>query len=170
MTQHGGETGIPILTEVIEAPVYGVDTPERRAWPRPAPAPSEPSEPSAAQAFTASEDPGTTAAGGQADRVPAPVAATALITQEFAADRIDASDAAAMERIAASVRTQVLQPLLDHMDATLEQRIRDSLAQTLELAITQLTAQLRQGVQEVLETLLTEAIARELADRQISKI
>ena len=35
MTLQSGETGIPILTEIIQTPVYGVDAPERRAQPRP---------------------------------------------------------------------------------------------------------------------------------------
>lgn len=125
MTQPGAETGIPILTEVIQAPVYGVDTPERRARPRP------------------------------------PAVAT---------DQPDAGDTAAFDRIAASVRAQVLQQLHDRVDATLEQRIRDSLAETVQVAVAQLTAQVRQGLQETVDKLLTEAIATELANRHISKI
>jgi hypothetical protein len=33
MSTHAGESGIPILTEVIGAPVYGIDLPERRNTP-----------------------------------------------------------------------------------------------------------------------------------------
>jgi hypothetical protein len=33
MSTYAGESGIPILTEVIGAPVYGIDLPERRNTP-----------------------------------------------------------------------------------------------------------------------------------------
>lgn len=137
MTQQSGETGIPILTEIIQTPVYGVDAPERRAQPRPlAPA-----------------------------ALPTPTPAP---TPLAAADDINNHD-----RIAASVRTQVLQQLQNHADSILEQRIRDGLAASLDGVVAQLTAQLRQGLQQTLETLVGDlvsaALARELPDRPVSK-
>ena len=131
MTQPGGETGIPILTEVIQTPVYGVDAPERRAQPRPS--------------------------------APVPMAIPPAV----------ADDTISHERIAASVRTQVLQQLQDGADTMLEQRIRDSLATSLDGVVGLLTAQVRQGLQQTLETLVDElvsaALARELPDQPISK-
>ena len=133
MTQQGGETGIPILTEVIQTPLYGVDTPERRALPRPS----------------------------------APLA-TLTPTPLSAADGSSSHD-----RIAASVRTQVLQQLQNGADTMLEQRIRDCLAASLDGVVAQLTAQLRQGLQQTLETLVDDlvdaALARELPNQPISK-
>ncbi|MBC7513805.1 MAG: hypothetical protein H7234_05135 [Herminiimonas sp.] len=168
MSQQGGETGIPILTEVIQVPVYGVDTPERRAEPR-----ATPSAPSTAAA-TVLSDAGVSEADTQPAREPEPVDGIDTMLQTGATSQLDAGDTSAFERVAASVRNQVLQQLLDHADATLELRIRDILTDHFQLAIsqltTQLTTQLRLGLQETLEALLAEAIAKEPADRQISKI
>ena len=188
MTQQGGETGIPILTEVIQAPVYGVDLPERRTRTQPLPpAPAPPTVPAPAA-------------------LPGPVATTLPTPEAESTHEIDAGraqpfadsaahaatatdqdsalpsgglgpttddDIAAFERIAASVRTQVLQQLLDRADATLDQRIRNSLTDILQEAVTQLTTQLRQSLQQTLEALVddlvADAIARELPNRTISK-
>lgn len=142
MNPQSAETGIPILTEVIEASVYGVDTPERRVNPRPS------------------------------VRAPASGAAPtpALVTQAVP----ETVDADLVDRIATTLRAQILQQLLACADATIEQRIRDSLAENLPLVIARLTAQVHQSVQEALreslEVLLIEAVAQEKADRQISKI
>lgn len=40
MSSHQSESGIPVLTEIIAAPVYGVDLPERRIAPRAASEPA----------------------------------------------------------------------------------------------------------------------------------
>lgn len=162
MTQQGGETGIPILTEVIETPVYGIDTPERRTAPRPPVAPpAAPVTPGIADAHIEAAHEPEPVTGTETETVPILHTGTAALT--------DPADKAAFDRIAASVRTQVLQELLDRADAALEQRIRDSLADHLQLVVVGLTAQLRQGLQQTLEELLAEAIARELANRQVSK-
>ena len=139
MTQQSGETGIPILTEIIQTPVYGVDAPERRAQPRP-------SAPMATQTPTPTPTP---------------------------TPQVTAADISSHDRIAASVRTQVLHQLRDRADTILEQRIRDGLTASLDGVVAQLTAQLRQGLQQTLETLVDELVsatlARELPDRPVSK-
>ena len=178
MSQPGGETGIPILTEVIKGTVYGVDIPERRAQPR---APATLPDTSSTALRTSSKG-GAPEVNGKADRtagqvvdtfgseVASTAAGATMMPHPVGADRTETGDTAALDRMVASVRAQVLQQLLDHVDVSLEQRIRDSLAETLQLAVAQLTVQLREGLQETLEALLTEAIAKELANRQISKI
>ena len=142
MSQHGAETGIPILTEVIQAPVYGIDAPERRVNPRP----------SSTAPVTRSDPRQDTVAQGAPDPV----------------------DADLVDRIATTLRAQILQQLLTRADTAIEQCIRDSLAESLPPVIAQLTTHIHQSVQaalqESLEVLLTEAVAHEKADRQISKI
>ena len=167
MNQQGGETGIPILTEVLETPVCGVDTPERRAQPR-------------TPASVTSTAPTVTGDAGlyEADSVIAgeskPVDGVDTRVQTGTAGRSDASDTTAFDRIAANIRTQVLQQLLGRADTMLEQRIRDGLADNLQLAVAQLTAQLtvqlRQSLQQTLDELLTEAIAKARANQQIAEI
>lgn len=164
MSQQGGETGIPVLTEVIVTPVYGVDTPERRAWPRPPQTP--PPVPAGA---TEPADADTAATSPWPDRAAEPARRNEPLPLQ--SDRVDnaADDTAAFDRIVASVRTQVLQAFRDQTEAMLEQRIRDSLAEHLEATVTQLTAQLREGLQATLDEMLTAAIATELANRRITK-
>lgn len=130
MSSQQSDSGIPVLTEIIGAPVYGVDLPERRVVLQPAPY----------------------------------VVAVALplkMDQAF--------DDSTLQRIEHEVAERVLQQLMGRVDFVLEQRIRDSLADVLQTAVDGLACQLRFGLKETLEDVLTRAVSLEMKNLQSSK-
>ena len=142
MSSQHSENGIPILTEVIVTPVYGVDLPERRIAPQP---------PVIAIATLAS--------------VPVSPEVTGPPSQQGFVQLDDAN----LERIEREVAARVLQQLMSRVDFVLEQRIRDSLADVLQTAVDGLACQLRFGLKETLEDALTRAISQEIKKSQILK-
>ena len=63
------------------------------------------------------------------------------------------------QRLAERVLTQ----LQDRVNFTLEQNIRDSMADVLQRAVAELTGEIRQGLQHTIEHLVLEAVGQELA-------
>ena len=149
MSSQHNENGIPVLTEIIGAPVYGVDLPERRIAPYPMV--------NGAAAMSA------LAPDATAESAPRPV--EDLPTQ-MAPGRLDAS---ALGRIEREVAERVLQQLMGRVDFVLEQRIRDSLADVLQTAVDGLACQLRFGLKETLEDVVARAITQEIKKLQSSK-
>lgn len=133
---QNSESGIPVLTEVLQTPVYGVDLPERRGVPHPAvvPAGIEVAEASYAHAAI--------------HAVPGP---------------LGAPDAATLARIKQDVTEAVLQKLLGQLDLVLESRIRDELADVLQSAVDNLACQLRAGLKQALDESVSMAVAAELS-------
>ncbi|MES3023852.1 MAG: hypothetical protein V4857_19980 [Pseudomonadota bacterium] len=58
---------------------------------------------------------------------------------------------------------RILQQLQGRIDFVLEQRLRDSMAEVLQHAITGLTAEIRSGLQSTIEHVVARAVAQELA-------
>ena len=136
------ESGIPVLTEVLQTVVYGVDVPERRL----------------------SAHPGVTVAAN------AEMTAMALPDASAGASTVSPLDAASIARIEDEVSERVLQRLLEQIDLMLEERIRDSLADTLQTAVDDLACQLRHGLKQAMETTLASAVRQELQNLQHSNI
>jgi hypothetical protein len=149
MSAQNIESGIPVLTEVLDGPIYGVDLPERRKAPQ--------------AATTITETPAAVqdAAQSHAD-VPAAPAPLQAAPRALAVDDFD--------RIEREVSERVLRQLLGQVDLVLEQRIRDSLADVLQSAVDSLALDLRQGLKQTLETALTHAIAQEMRNLRNAKI
>ena len=118
MSAQPPESGIPVLTQVLQAPVYGVDLPERRLA-------SSQAMPQANATHSALSD-------------------------------------ACREQIMQGVRDGVLHDLLRQVDLLLEGHIRDSLADVLQTAVDGLTRELRQGLEQALARVVTEAVTAEL--------
>lgn len=118
MSAQPPESGIPVLTQVLQAPVYGVDLPERR------------------------------------------LASSQAMPQANATD--SALSDACREQIMQGVRDGVLHDLLRQVDLLLEGHIRDSLADVLQTAVDGLTRELRQGLEQALAHVVTEAVTAEL--------
>lgn len=141
MSSQQSENGIPVLTEVIGTPVYGIDLPERRSVP-----PAVAGVPAAAP---------ETASDQLADA-----------SYPMPPSRLDD---ATLDRIEREVAARVLQQLMGRVDFVLEQRIRDSLADVLQTAVDGLACQLRFGLKETLEDVLARAISQEMQKLQILK-
>lgn len=64
---------------------------------------------------------------------------------------------------------RILQQLQGRVEFVLEQRLRDSMAEVLQHAITGLTAEIREGLQQTMESIVARAVAQELAHLQTLK-
>ncbi len=74
-----------------------------------------------------------------------------------------------LEQLQAKLTEQVLRQLQGRIDFVLEQRIRDSLADVLQLAMIGLTNDIKRGLQHTLEEVIGRAVAQELAKLQHPK-
>ncbi|MBC7575542.1 MAG: hypothetical protein H7244_14545 [Herminiimonas sp.] len=144
MSAQNIEAGIPILTEVLDEPIDGVDLPERRKTPH-----------------VASGVPAETQPHSMETPVPAPVPVQATLGSAGIDD---------FDRVEREVSERVLQQLLGQVDLVLEQRIRDSLADVLQSAVDSLASDLRQGLKQTLEDALAQAIAHEMKNLRNAKI
>jgi len=64
---------------------------------------------------------------------------------------------------------RILQQLQGRVDFVLEQRLRDSMEEVLQHALTGLTSEIRQGLQQTIEKIVVLAVAQELAHLQALK-
>lgn len=73
------------------------------------------------------------------------------------------------ERLENGISERVLAQMMNRIDFVLEQRIRDSLADVLQTAVSGLAEEIRQGLQETLEAVVSRAIGQEIIQLQKSK-
>jgi hypothetical protein len=59
--------------------------------------------------------------------------------------------------------------LQGRVDFVLEQRLRDSMAEVLQHALSGLTAEIREGLQQTIQQVVVRAVAQELAHLQTLK-
>ena len=64
---------------------------------------------------------------------------------------------------------RILQQLQGRVDFVLEQRLRDSMEEVLAHAIAGLTEEIRQGLQQTIETIVVRAVAQEITHLQTLK-
>jgi hypothetical protein len=136
-THHPGT--VPPVTPVSSVTFAGGAAPA----PRTAPAAVEVVAPSAAAPVAAAPGP----AG------PAPARTAALSEQQW-------------ETLERRVSERVLLQLQDRVDFILEQRLRDNMADVLHRALNDLTEEIRKGLQQTLEAVVTRAVAQEVAHLQ----
>lgn len=67
------------------------------------------------------------------------------------------------------VSERVLSQLQNRVDFVLEQRLRDSLEEVLQQAVSSLTAEIRTGLQQTIEQIVVRAVAQEIAHLQTLK-
>lgn len=65
-------------------------------------------------------------------------------------------------RLERKIRERILRQLLARVDSALEQRVRDSLADVLQTAVEGLANEIRSGLHEGLEDLVTRAVSQEI--------
>ncbi|WP_211463998.1 EspF repeat-containing protein [Collimonas silvisoli] len=66
------------------------------------------------------------------------------------------------ERLEAEVREKVLRQLQDRIDFVIEQRVRDGLADVLQTAVEGMAAQIRNGLHQTLDEVISRAVSLEL--------
>lgn len=67
------------------------------------------------------------------------------------------------------VSERVLNQLQNRVDFVLEQRLRDSLEEVLQQAVSGLTAEIRKGLHQTVEQIVVRAVAQEIAHLQALK-
>lgn len=73
------------------------------------------------------------------------------------------------KRLERRIRERILIQIQSKVDAILEQRIRDSLADVLQLALEGLTVQLTEGLHKSLEEVISHAVSQEISRLQATK-
>jgi hypothetical protein len=140
MSSKNLEAGIPILTEVIETPGESESL----------------AEPEVTSALP-SPLPSSLPVNEPVNPVPVTSAAPAQLTSEQ------------LQQIEGDISKRVLQQLFGHIDLVLEQRVRDSLADVLQLAVSGLATEIRQGLHQTLEEVIARAVSKEIARLQSTK-
>ncbi|MEN9866366.1 MAG: hypothetical protein RL748_1956 [Pseudomonadota bacterium] len=159
------EASIPLLTEVIEPP----------AATKPVARTSAPVAATAPDASTpiAHVQPATPAAPAAAappvHPLPSsPAAPLQALAQTPAQPALHLSEHD-WEQLQSKLSERVLRQLQGRIDFVLEQRIRDSLADVLQLAMVGLTSEIKRGLQHTLEEVIGRAVAQEIARLQNQK-
>ncbi len=89
-------------------------------------------------------------------------------TQAASSQRLQLSEQD-WEQLQTKLSERVLRQLQGRIDFVLEQRIRDSLADVLQLAMIGLTGEIKRGLQHTLEEVIGRAVAQEIARLQNQK-
>lgn len=137
------DSGIPVLTVPLQAPAV--------APPRPRPAP-----PAAQPATPIAVPPGQQRAATNLNEGGADAMLARLTADE-------------MEQLQHKLSERILRQLQGRIDFVLEQRVRDSLADVLQLAMGGLTNDIKRGLQQTLEEVVGRAVAQEIARLQSGK-
>lgn len=101
-----------------------------------------------------------------AEPAPPPLAQEEAQPQQQAAAEWDEERWARLER---DVRERVLHQVLERIDFVLEQRVRDSLADVLQLAVENLAAEIRSGLHHTVKDVVTRAVTQEISKLQSTK-
>lgn len=73
------------------------------------------------------------------------------------------------QAIEQSLRESILNQVLTRIDFVLEHRVRDSLADVLQTAVENLSSEIRTGLHNTLEEVITRAVTQEISKVKISK-
>lgn len=141
------DSGIPVLTVPLQT--SAVAPPAR---PRPAPPAAQ-----TAQAATPIAVP------------PGQQRATTNLNEGGADAMLARLTADEMEQLQHKLSERILRQLQGRIDFVLEQRVRDSLADVLQLAMGGLTNDIKRGLQQTLEEVVGRAVAQEIARLQSGK-
>ena len=99
---------------------------------------------------------------------PPPAAAKSAAAEQFDAPTGDWTQAD-WDRLERRIAERILQQLQARVDFVLQQCIKDSMAEVLQKALAGLTHDLREGLHQTLDKLITRAVAQELAHLQAQK-
>ena len=130
------DASIPVLTEVVVEPGAQLAPPAT-----PAPAPAAASAPAPAQLAAAPQD-------------------TPEALERRAVDHWSGEQWSVMER---RVAERILQQLEGRIDFVLEQRLRDGIAEAVDKAMTNFSADIRSSLGDTLNEVVTRAVSQEIA-------
>ena len=150
------DASIPVLTEVIK--------PEELAA---SPAPSS----NATNTGIAANAANTASASPPKNTAPVQPAAMGTTSTAHFADTGNypgksEEDWQALEQ---SLRENVLRQVMTRIDFVLEHRIRDNLADVLQIAVANLSTEIRSGLRNTLEEVITRAVTQEITKAKSSK-
>jgi D-Tyr-tRNAtyr deacylase len=101
---------------------------------------------------------------------------TEIIPASHAADRREPPPAAVQEvdeekwhRLERDIQERVLHQVLARIDVVLEQRVRDSLADVLQVAVAGLADDIREGLRHSMRDAVKRAVAQEIAELQATE-
>lgn len=159
MNKPPQDYGIPMLTEVLETPAPAIeadDIPELTQVAQPAPY--------SAHAFTSETAASETVAHAAAKRFSSHAASTEIA--DALADQSAGTLSPAQDEDWALLQEQiterVLAKIMQRIDAQLELRVRDNLADVLQLAVHRLSEEIRTGLQHTLEDVIDDAVKHEI--------
>lgn len=72
-------------------------------------------------------------------------------------------------RLERKIRERIVRQILGQIDSILEQQVRDQLADVLQVAVEGLAADIKRGLHQSLEQVITKAVAQEIARLQKTK-
>ncbi|GAA4026387.1 hypothetical protein [Actimicrobium antarcticum] len=144
MSMHSSDSGIPLLTEIL--PVPADDSPAQDG-------------PAAVLAH-----PVLLLDIAAPLQTPSPTSGDASAASS--ALHWDEQDRESME---ARISDRITRQVLRRLDFVLEQRVRDSLADVLQVAVEGLTQEIRRGLHQTLEDTIGRAVAQELSHLQKTK-
>lgn len=151
------DTSIPILTEVIPAVVSATETSTAGQADTIANASALPDKPTEVAATHAAKTSPANTALGIRMLMPAAVG-----NESPAASTPKADEEKHWQALEQQVREAVLKQLLGRVDFVLEHRVRDNLADVLQLAVASLTTEIRSGLEKTLEDVISRAISQEI--------
>lgn len=100
--------------------------------------------------------------------IPAPQAANLRepAAAPVATQKVDEENWHRLER---DIQERVLQQVLTRIDLILEQRVRDSLADVLQIAVTGLADDIREGLRHSMRDVVAHAVRQEIAELQATE-
>ena len=108
--------------------------------------------------------------------IPTPAAAPklAIPVQREAAPAVPVPAAPAWDehewnRMEREIRERVLYQILERVDFMLEQRVRDSLADALQIAVERLASDIKTGLQHAIKDTVTQVVSQEIANLHDTK-
>jgi catalase len=169
------DSSIPVLTEIIapttpttvESISVGSKPTQNATLPTTRPnAPEIKNTPSQTAKTNAAVPPQGMQTQNSAISAAVPVNQTRIVsvTKEDTSDNFDGIEMSAdvFQQMEQTVRENVLRQVLARVDFVLEHRVRDSLAEVLQNAVDQLADDIRAGLRQSLEEVITRAVAQEL--------
>jgi len=78
-------------------------------------------------------------------------------------------DEESWDRLEQEIRERVLYQVLERIDFVLEQRVRDGLADVLQMAVERLASDIKSGLHHTMNEVITRAVAQEISKLQATR-
>lgn len=164
MSNSAADGGIPLLTEILLVPSHTMEVTAPAAVPNleVAPLPVAPALPVDIAMQSARREaehpmPAEPAFAPESRSLPLPPLPQALLSAQD------------WEQLEADITGRISRQVLSRIDFVLEQRVRDSLSDVLQIAVEGLAQQIQHGLHQTLEDVIARAVAQEIARLQTSK-